>query len=202
MVLFNACTNKETVYESLKTNLSEEYKLVLEDNNLILQHSKSQFLLANNIDISLTEEKPKMHILDKDNKQYILITIVWKTVKIGTTVSMWLYDCSLQTISEVFDGFEIVEYTSTTINDNSMLKIPQYNLSLEVIILSEYKNTYPIEGNIEFSKFVSYNIKSDSTVILERKIITGAIDWLGNKTLYTTFDIVEGILKPIDFKIQ
>jgi len=55
---------------------------------------------------------------------------------------------------------------------------------------------------LEFSRFVNYNIEADGTIVLERWVQTGAMDWLGSSILTTVYDIDDGHLVPISFSIN
>lgn len=179
-----------------------EYILYLENGNLVLKNDEESIILAENQSYELTEELPKMHLISEGERKYILITLVWSTNKIGSTVSMWLYDCLNEEVHIIDDGLELVDYFVHKNGNIYILEIPQYAVKFDVDIVQDYKDIFPARGQLEFSRFTNYKIESDGTIVLERWIFTGAMNWLESFIMTTVYDIVDGEFVPVSFSIR
>ncbi|NLM11164.1 MAG: hypothetical protein GX213_10420 [Clostridiaceae bacterium] len=91
--ILNTCSADRKILDSINVDSKSKFQLYIESNNLILKSGIETFTLTSNRNFELTEEQPKMHLINRGDRKYILITTVWATNKIGSSVSMWLYDC-------------------------------------------------------------------------------------------------------------
>lgn len=201
-VILNACSIDRKILGSSNGDPRSKFQLYKESNNLILSNERKTYILASDLNYELAEEQPKMHWISRGEREYILITIVWMTNNIGSSVSMWLYDCLNEEIQTIDDGLETVDYFVQKNGSSYVLEIPQYHLKLDVDIVPVYEDVFPDRGTLEFSRFINYRIESNDTIVLERKILTGAMDWLDYKTLSTVYDIDDGLLVPLSFSIN
>ncbi|HEY8422002.1 MAG TPA: hypothetical protein VIL05_09720 [Thermoclostridium sp.] len=143
-----------------------------------------------------------MHLISKGDREYILITVVWMTNKIGSSVSMWLYDCLNEKVQTTDNGIENVDYLVKKNGNSYMLEILRYDLESDIDIVPAYEDIFPDSGQLEFSRYISYSLESDGTIALKRRIETGAMDWLGSNILTTIYDIDDGKLVPVSFSIN
>jgi hypothetical protein len=170
----------------------------------LLNSDGNVFNIDRGQDYDLAEEKPTLHYIKTDEEDYILITIVWRTNKVGSTVSMWCYNVKTNSLFEINDGLEQIRYNVKENDQITEILIPQCNTNIEINIDDSYTGIYPQNGEVEFSRHVSYQIKdvdgdNIKEIITKRVIFTGAMNWLPIHNVYTTYKLCNDELCPIEF---
>lgn len=179
---------------------SQEFKLVYSDKDLLLKCADKQYIIEQNQEYVHIEETPKLHFISSKNKDYVLITIVWQTNKIGSSVTMWGFDIMRESVFDINDGIELMDYS---IEENSKINIEKYNKKLDAKIDKQFSGVYENSGSFDLSRHVEYEIKDinfdgENEIITKRIISTGAIEWFPYDFVETQYKLIDDNMVPIE----